>query len=225
MSHINALARVFKLWAKIPTMFVGRPCEATKNAADTRGTFAGQPTNSWYEKDGIVYFRITFDGTKGVDWMPRLEKKGFRLGDLAKQMLRSLDFKPTQQGTTVDVAVLRSGLFADSDRDTETICAYAEACTMPDQRELIRSNSDLACLIREQFTDEDLKAMGLQFILVMHKSVNGKSLFCVDRDDTGRRLYAYYDRPFIRWGRDGGFAFILSSSEFIRGSSLSFLQF
>ncbi len=222
MSHVNAIARVFKRWAKIPTMFVGRPCDGTKNAAHIRETIMGHPTNSWYEEDGIVYFRITCDGTKGVDWMPRLEKGGFRLGDLAKQMLRSRDFKSTQQGTTIDVAVLRSGLFADRDRDTETICAYADTCRMPDRRTLIRSNVDLACLIREQFTDEELEAMGLQFILVMHKSVSGESLFCVDRDDGGRRLYAYYDRSFIRWGRDGGFAFALSPPEHTLGFALRF---
>jgi len=100
----------------------------------------------WSEKDGVISFSVTSDGTTGEDWITRLESKGFRVGDYTKQMLRSSSFKPTS-GVKTQIAVLKGELFADSDRTTEKIRAEA------DKRKLSKSNAELACLIREKFTD------------------------------------------------------------------------
>src|SRR3989338_6914714 len=59
-----------------------------------------EPTRSWREEDGVIYFSVTSDGTTGEDWITRLESKGFRVGDYAKQVRRSPDFKPTSGVTT-----------------------------------------------------------------------------------------------------------------------------
>ena len=73
----------------------------------------GEPVRSWTEKDGVIYFSVTSDGTTGEQWIARLEGKGFRLSGYTKQVLRSPDFKPTS-GITTDVAVLKGSLFSDS---------------------------------------------------------------------------------------------------------------
>ncbi|MCX6763157.1 MAG: hypothetical protein NTZ97_00255, partial [Candidatus Moranbacteria bacterium] len=50
----------------------------------------------WREQDGVIYFTLPpTDGTTGSQWIERLEKKGFRIGNYAKSILRSSDFKPT----------------------------------------------------------------------------------------------------------------------------------
>jgi len=166
-----------------------------------------EPTRSWREEDGVIYFSVTSDGTTGEDWIKRLEGNGFRVGDYAKQVLCSPDFKPTS-GVTTEVAVLKGMLLKDNDRITKKIRAEA------DMRKLSKPNAELACLTREKFTDKEIEAMGLLYIVAMHEPINDSdgdsSLLCAHRDDDGRWLYASYDGPDHMWDRDSGFAFAVS---------------
>src|SRR3989344_4683494 len=84
-----------------------------------------EPTRSWREEDGVIYFSVESDGTTGENWIKRLEGKGFRVGCYARQVLRSPDFKPTN-GVTTEVAALRDILFEDNDRITKKIRAEAD---------------------------------------------------------------------------------------------------
>lgn len=166
-----------------------------------------EPTRSWREEDGVIYFSVTSDGTTGEDWITRLESKGFRVGDYAKQVLRSPDFKPTN-GVTTEVAVLKGMLFEDNDRITSRIRAEA------DKRKLNRPNAELACLIREKFTDEEIEAMDLWYIVVMHEPTydsDGDPYFLyAHRDRNGRCLQTYRGRLDDEWDLDYGFAFAVS---------------
>ena len=166
-----------------------------------------KPIRSWREEDGVIYFSVTSDGTTGEDWIKRLEGNGFRVGDYVKQVLRSPDFKPTN-GVTTEVAVLKGMLFEDNDRITKKIRAEA------DKRKLSKPNAELACLIREKFTDKEIEAMGLWYIVAMHEPINDSDgdphLLDANRDGDGRWLYAYYDWPDNWWHRDYGFAFAVS---------------
>lgn len=169
-----------------------------------------EPTRSWREEDGvIIYFSVTSDGTIGEDWITRLESKGFRVGDYAKQVLRSPDFKPTS-GVTTEVAVLKGMLFEDNDRITKKIRAEAA------RRNFKKPNAELACLIREKFTDKEIEQMGLWYIVAMHEPIKDSggspSLLGADRDDDGRWLGACCCSPGFRWDRGGGFAFAVSQS-------------
>jgi len=169
----------------------------------------GVESRKWREVDGVIYFSVTSDGTTGEDWITRLESKGFRVSDYAKQVLRSQNFKPTNCVTT-EVAVLKGVLFLDNDRITKNIRAEA------DKRKLSKPNAELACLIREKFTDKEIEAMDLLWIVTMHEPINDSdgdpNLLNADRDDDGRWLSAYNDGPDDRWHRGNGFAFAVSSS-------------
>lgn len=166
-----------------------------------------QPEKEWREENGVIYFSVTSDGTTGAEWIARLEKKGFRVGDYAKQVLLSKDFKPTT-GVTTEVAVLKGILFEDNQRITKNIRKNAE------DRKLETPNAEIACLIREKFTDEDIEAMGLIWIVAMHKPIKDSDgdprLLGAVRGDDGRWLSAYYGRPGGRWNRGSGFAFAVS---------------
>ncbi|MDQ5955693.1 MAG: hypothetical protein QG621_697 [Patescibacteria group bacterium] len=166
-----------------------------------------EPTRSWREEDGVIYFSVTSDGTTGEDWIKRLEGNGFRVGDYAKQVLRSPDFKPTS-GVTTEVAVLKGMLFEDNDRITKKIRAEA------DKRKLSKPNAELACLIRLKFTDKEIEQMGLWYIVAMREPINDSDgvprLLNANRGNDGRWLDAYYGRPDLRWDRDDGFAFAVS---------------
>lgn len=166
-----------------------------------------EPPRSWREEDGVIRFSVTSDGTTGEDWITRLEDKGFRVGGYAKQVLRSPDFQPSS-GVTTEIAVLKGSLFEDDDRITKNIRAEA------DKRKLEKPNAEVACLIREKFTDKEIEAMGLWYIVTMHEPINdsddGPRLLGADRNGVGRCLDAHYGRPGYGWVRDFGFAFVAS---------------
>lgn len=166
-----------------------------------------EPTRNWREQDGIIYLSVTSDGTTGPQWIERLEGKGFRLSDYAKNVLRSPDFKPTH-GVITEIAILKGMLFEDNNRITKKIRAEA------DKRKLTKPNAEVACLIRENFSDEEIEAMGLWWIVVMHEPINvsggDPSLLSADRLVGGRWLLAYYGKPDGRWSREDGFAFVVS---------------
>lgn len=166
-----------------------------------------EPTRNWREQDGVIYLTVTSDGTTGPEWIKRLEKKGFRLSDYAKSVLRSPDFKPTKS-VTYEVAILKGILFEDSNRITSKIRTEAI------NRKLTLPNAEIACLIRENFSDEDIEAMGLIWIVTMHEPIKDSDgdqrLLSARRIDDGRWLHAFYDDPGNGWPREGGFAFVVS---------------
>ena len=178
-----------------------------------------KPTRSWYEKNGVIYFSVTPDGTTGEGWITRLES----MGGYAKQVLRSPDFKPTS-GVTTEVAVLKGMLFKDNDRTPKKIRAYAEAFRTSDKRKLLEPNAELACLICEKFTEKEIEAMGLWYIVAMHEPINDSDgdplLLCASRGDAGRWLYACHGRPAYKLRRDSGSAFAVSHKSVLNPKTL-----
>lgn len=166
-----------------------------------------EPNRRWEERDGVIYLSVTSDGTTGPEWIARLENGSFRLTTYAKQVLCSADFQPTN-GVTYQLAILKGMLFEDSDRTTRKIR------NMADQRQLTKPNAEVACLIRENFSDEEIEAMGLYWIVTMHEpikdSVGALRLLAADRRGGGRVLDACYVKPDYGWGRGSGFAFVVS---------------
>lgn len=116
MSNDNQIERLWKLEAKV-NMLVLDGKRDPKSVADTLQEILDVSPSSWREEDNVIYFSVTCDGTTGEDWIKRLEGKGFHVGDYAKQVLRSPDFKPTS-GVTTEVAVLKGVLFLDNDRES-----------------------------------------------------------------------------------------------------------
>ncbi len=163
-----------------------------------------EKVQKWHEEDGVIYFPVTSDGTTGEAWIKRLEDKGHFLDANVKNLLRSNDFKSTN-GVTTNVAVLKGRLFADNNRTTPIVHAFAF-----DQK-FERPNAEIVCLIREKFTDNEIKQMGLQYIVVMHEPITdpyGDSNFLSVMSDSGRYWQSTYcNRRDVLWGRDGGFVF------------------
>ncbi len=166
-----------------------------------------EPPRSWREQDGVIYFKVTSDGTTGPEWIERLKNNGLRVSNFAKSLLRSPDFKPTS-GVTTEVAVLKGTLFGGNERITKRIRIEAN------RRKLTELNTEAACLIREKFTDWELEAMGLYWIIAMHEPIKdhhgSPSLLYVNRYDGGRSLEAAYGHTDRGWSSEGGFAFAVS---------------
>lgn len=166
-----------------------------------------KPVRRWREEGEVIYFEVVSDGTTGPGWIVRLENKGFRLTDWAKDILNSEDFKTTS-GVTYKIAVLKGTMFSDEDRITSNIRAEAG------RRKLEKPNPEIACLIREMFSDEELEAMGLWRIVVFHEPIKDSDgdprLLTARRHVDGCWLGAYYDRPDGSWNSSNGLAFVVS---------------
>lgn len=166
----------------------------------------GRATPTWHEQDGVIHFSLTSDGTTGEEWIVRLESKGFQIGDYAKSVLRSPDFHPTK-GVTYQIAILKGESFENNDRTTQKIRVMGK------KLKFITPHPEIACLISEAFTDAELEAMGLIWIVVMHKPIKdsggGPRLLDANRGGNGRWLNAFYDKPDGKWNREYGFAFVL----------------
>ncbi len=171
-----------------------------------RGELAvSESQRKWREEDGVIYLSVTSDGTTGPQWIERLEAAGNRVSDYAKRLLRSKDFAPTS-GVKYEIAVLKGLLFDEDVRITANIRAEAE------KRGLAKPNAEVACLIRANFTDKEIEAMGLWWIVVMHEPIKDSDgdpgLLSVGRGVGGRWLGAYWVEPGGRWSRERGFAFV-----------------
>lgn len=173
---------------------------------NSREWIVSEVIRSWHEQDGVIDLgTVTSDGTTGPKWIKRLEKKGFRVSNWAKSVLNSKDFKPTN-GVTSHIMVLKGKLWKDSDRITSNIRAEA------DKSKFEKPNAEVACLIREKFSDEEIAAMGLWWIVAMHDPIKdsdgGPYLLDARRYAGGRWLHAAYDHPVNSWDGDNGFAFV-----------------
>lgn len=184
---------------------VDDPNEAIRLVNSGEWTLTG-PVRAWTEKDGIIYFSVTSDGTTGEHWIARLESKGFRVSDYAKSVLRSKSFKPTSG--IYEIAVLKGEIFSDNKRITKNIRKEAK------NRKLSAPKAEVACLIREKFSDKELEAMGLYWIVAMHEPIKdsggGSNLLSANRDDNDSWLFTYYGNPDLKWNRGSGFAFVVS---------------
>lgn len=126
---------------------------------------AAPPTRAWREEDGVIYFSVTSDGAMGERWIRRFRAMGCGIGEHVEAVLRSQDFRSTC-GVTAEIAVLRGGFIsADDARTTPNVRLWAAA------RGFTNPNPEVACLIREKFTDVEIEKMGLRYILTMHEPI------------------------------------------------------
>ncbi len=170
-----------------------------------------EPVRCFREQDGVIYFTLpATDGTTGPQWEVRLEKQNFRLSKWSKDVLNSPGFKPTT-GIVREIAVLKGTLFEDSKRTTKNVRAKADTLGLKHGKD---SNPEIACQIREMFTDKEIEEMGLIWIVIMHEPIKDSdgdpNLLNAYRHDDGRWLNAYYDLPDYRWDREYGFTFVVS---------------
>ena len=175
-----------------------------------------QPERKWTEKDGVITFSVTSHSTPGAFWSQRLKKRGFSVENYAEWLFDRMSTNYTMITEIIEIVVLKGELFedelfSDNDRTTDNICAEAK------RRGLTVPHLETACLIREKFTDEELTAMGLGVIIVMHCPTDYPGGFLSPRligvcsdvcsYNSKKSLDSFYYRP-SRWFHDCGFAFV-----------------
>lgn len=152
------------------------------------------------------YITVVSDGLTGEQSISRLEAVKYNLGDEAKFLMRSKDYIVTN-GVVYRVGIIKDSEFDDASRTTENICKEAM------RRCWIEPPAELARLLREKLSDEDLEKMGFVWLIVVHKTIAASdgypNLLGLDRRGAGRKLNTAYSIPGRRWSREYGFAFLV----------------
>ena len=148
---------------------------------------------------------ITSDGRTGKQFTKSLEKAGYRVGDYAKDVMSKLAFVSTTRIVYKPVVILGQQ-FEDDERITSNIRKFAE------ERKYITPPAELAPLLRESVSDEEIERMGLWALIVMHEPISDSrgspNLLGVRRYGSGRWLEASWVSPGNVWPRRHGFVFL-----------------
>lgn len=173
-----------------------------KNLADCllppMPTYEPKPVQKWTESDGVIYFSVTSDGTTGEEWINRLGAKHYWVRDRAREILLSSEFTPTN-GVTNEIALVSQRAFKSARPNLGGFIIGTLG--------LFKPNAEVACLIRDMFTGEDIKTMGFSSIVTVH---SGSELLAVR---AGEGLNVSRSRP-DDLNHGNGFALAVVGSQF-----------
>jgi hypothetical protein len=183
-----------------------RLVEVTKAGGDGAVIPTAPTPTAWtVDDEGNIHFTVTSNGMTREQWETHLERRNWRISDYARQVLRRASEAPTT-GVVYHIVVRPGKKFREGYRTTNRICAVAN------KKGWLKSHWEVACLIRDTFTDAQLGQMGLQYIVTMHEPINdsvGVPYFLSSsRRGDGQRFDARYERPVDKWDPKGGFAFV-----------------
>lgn len=150
-------------------------------------------------------------GLTGPQWIERLEKNKYRIGSYAKEILNSPDFKPCESGEQIEIAFISVKDMDKSLATTQEIKAYAKS------KGYGNAYPEIALLVREAISDEEMEKMGFWYIASLHDPIKDSdglpSVLRAYRSDGGRWVDACWDFPDDQWNTSGAFAFpVLASS-------------
>jgi hypothetical protein len=172
----------------------------------------------YLNKRGQIEFDVTTLGLTAEGWKTRLEQGGHKLSDWAKDILSKPDFDRNhryEQGQTIKVFLIRGVEIKEADKRT-TQNLQALATKQAGEASVTSLKGELALLIREKFTNEELREMGLWYIAVLHTPIvdsdGGPYVLYSRRDGGGSWVNAYWVKPGSIWGDCGAFAFVADLS-------------
>jgi len=124
-------------------MNINDPAEAVRRI-NSREWLVYEPSN-FRRKNGLIHFSVTSDGTTPEGWKNRLLNKGFNL-----------------LGVNIDHLIPTVGVTTD-------IIIYESEVDIKKQINLVSNHLsiEVACLVRDKFTDKDLRDMGLYKIILI----------------------------------------------------------
>jgi hypothetical protein len=165
-------------------------------------------TVRWEEREGgrIIRFRepLVSPGWSGRRWLMYLRTQKFSLHNpFVESVLLSESFLP-QPGQEYHPIILKWPLWPDEIRND--LAVIWVSCEMG----LYFPRVELACLMRQALNDEDLQAMGLDWLNIMHMPVLGPGTLGhleITRTGGGRWLSGHVRPLDYRYPRGEGFLF------------------
>jgi len=149
--------------------------------------------------------KVTTNGLSGQAWIKRLEKKGYNIGNYAKELLEHSGLKILKKSYNI---VILKGEEMGKDWFTNQ-----EVRDKAKELGYLTPPVELAPLLREMISDEELKKMGLWWLIVMHEPITDSDgrpdVLGIGRLDEGRWLNACHGGARYGWYRAGGFVFLV----------------
>lgn len=147
------------------------------------------------------------DGRTGLQFLADFKKANLSVGSYAEQILKTKQFQAiVTNGVVYELGVIKGEEFSDAERTTENIRKEAI------KRGGITPPSEVSPLLRLNFNDEQIEALGLSWLIPMHEPINdsggGPRLLGLSRDDVSRRFNAYDGYATNKWIRNAGFVFL-----------------
>ena len=157
------------------------------------------------EHKALKLATVTSNGRSGKEWIAELNKQ--RINMFVHDHLKRDDWKSTT-GMLYHPVLLRGDSFSDIERSTSNIRRTAKDLG------LITPPMELAPLLREKITDEEIVGLGLWRMIVMseprHDNGGNMSVLGLDhRDNEAPWLRAFVENPPQGWVKQDGFVFIL----------------
>ena len=128
---------------------------------------------NYTEKGYRIYFEVNTLGLTAEEWEVRLESKGHKLSDRARDILSKPDYNEKHRyepNQTLKVALIRG---KEIKKDSERLNKNLKAIAVKDFSETSVSGlkGELALLIREKFSNKELEEMDLWYIAVLHEPI------------------------------------------------------
>ena len=143
--------------------------------------------------------------TSHSDILKCLKKKDIRISSWAEEIINQITIT---NGVTYTIAIIKGEEMGKDYFTTKEVRDEAQ------KRGYTTPHPEVALLLREKFSDEEIEAMGLWWIVAMHEPIKDSDgdprLLGAVRGGGGRWLGTCYGKPGIRWNREGGFAFAVS---------------
>ena len=163
------------------------------------------------DKHGRILVTLTGTGWMGAEWLARSDAGEFGLTKWARDVLAQPDYdaehrlEPGKQHT-VALMFGKKEFPADADRTTANLQARGER----DYGKSDDLRGELALLLRELISDEQLGHWGIRYIAVLHEPIvdsdGDPDILAMDCRGDGRRVSAYCGDPDVYWHFAGAFA-------------------
>ncbi len=172
-----------------------------------------------FDKPTRITFTVIGAGLTGAEWITRLETRGHKLYDWARDIITKPDYDENHRlevGKEYKVTlVFGKEIRKDFERTTANL--KAKAVQEFGEQSVAGLKGELALLIREKFTNAELETMGIYYIAVLHEPIidsgGGASVLDSNRNGGGSYVGAGYDSPGRQWRGSGAFAFLASTSD------------
>lgn len=150
---------------------------------------------------------LTTSGRTPKQWVAHL-KEDHNISSWAESIILNPDFKKAcaKKGTQYNIAFVY-GRDVPTPRTTDAIRAHAASLGYE------TPSPEVALLLRESLTDQDLKDMDVDYVVTMHTpiTVSGGDPGLL-RVGLGGWLNSYWDSPGRRWSTRGAFGFLVPAS-------------
>lgn len=146
-----------------------------------------------------VVFNLKSDGRSLKDWPNKLFKKHFLLSGAARQIFINSEEQATAQNFGIMILKFKE----------VNLLAVRDLATT---HELLPATIEIAALARNRISEQDMRRMGLDCIIVMHPPVFDHHLFpqllTINRKRPGLNVTVEKNHEFVR--QKVGFLFLLS---------------